>query len=196
MNNTEIKFVDTSKECIDMMKKLSKQGLKASGKIITKVLKEKIPVRTGGLKKSIVAWAKIDYKTGIPYMEVGYRSRQQMKKRGVKFFVNPWWFEFGTKPHEIMTNEMKNKGKSSYELHDHQRNYGVIVQHPGMGQKNFLRNSSSVIIGIFSFFADRFLDEVELLSLLIRMVVFFETDPITLPPAFSISDCNSLRFLN
>jgi len=141
MDNVKVEFVDTSKECIEMMKKLSKQGLKASGKVITKVLKEKIPVRTGGLKKSIVAWAKIDRNTGIPYMEVGYRSRQQMKKRGVKYFVNPWWFEFGTKPHEIMTDEMKNTGKSSYELHDHQRKYGVIIQHPGMTQKNFLRNT-------------------------------------------------------
>jgi glycerol dehydrogenase-like iron-containing ADH family enzyme len=40
-----------------------------------------------------------------------------------------------------MTNEMKNTGKSTYELHDHQRNYGVIVQHPGMTNKNFLRNT-------------------------------------------------------
>ena len=141
MNNTEIQFIDTSEECIEMMKKLSKQGLKASGKIITKNLKSKIPVRTGGLKKSIVAWAKIDKETGTPYMEVGYRSRSQMRKRGVKYFVNPWWFEFGTKPHEIMTKEMKKKGKSSYELHDHQRSYGVIVKHPGMTNKNFLRNT-------------------------------------------------------
>lgn len=141
MDNTRVEFVDTSKECMQMMKKLSKQGLKASGKIITKTLKTKIPVRTGGLKKSIVAWAKIDRNTGIPYMEVGYRSRQQMKKRGVKYFVNPWWFEFGTKPHEIMTDEMKKNGKSSYQLHDHQRNYGVIVKHPGMTNKNFLRNT-------------------------------------------------------
>lgn len=139
--NNEVKFVDTSKECIQMMKKLSKEGLKASGKVITKTLKSKIPVRTGGLKKSIVAWAKIDYKTGIPYMEVGYRSKAQMRKRGIKYFVNPWWFEFGTRPHEIMTNEMKKSGKSSYQLHDHQRKYGLIVKHPGMTNKNFLRNT-------------------------------------------------------
>lgn len=139
--NQQVQFVDTSKECIQMMKKLSKEGLKASGKIITRTLKTKIPVRTGGLKKSIVAWAKIDYKTGIPYMEVGYRSRAQMKKRGVKYFVNPWWFEFGNKPHEIMTKDMKKRGKSSYQLHDHQRSYGVIVKHPGMTNKNFLRNT-------------------------------------------------------
>lgn len=70
MNNVEVKFIDTSKETVDLLKKLSKDGLKASGKIITKILKEKIPVRTGGLKKSIVAWAKIDKNTGQPYMEV------------------------------------------------------------------------------------------------------------------------------
>jgi HK97 gp10 family phage protein len=141
MDKTKVEFIDTSKECIQEMKKLSKQGLKASGKVITKALKDKIPGRTGGLKKSIVAWVKIDYKTGIPYMEVGYRSRAQMKKRGVKYFVNPHWFEFGTRPHDIMTYEMKSTGKSSYQLKDHQRKYGVIVSHPGMTSKNFLRNT-------------------------------------------------------
>ena len=141
-NKVDIKFIDTSKETVDMLKKLSKDGLKAGGKIITKILKEKIPVRTGGLKKSIVAWAKIDKYTGQPYMQVGYRSKAQMKKRGVKFFVNPTWFEFGTKPHGIETKQFKNTGKSSYELKDNEGNkFGVFVGHPGMTNKNFLKNT-------------------------------------------------------
>lgn len=142
MNNAEVKFIDTSKETVDLLKKLSKDGLKSSGKIITKILKEKIPVRTGGLKKSIVAWAKIDKNTGQPYMEVGYRSKAQMQKRGVKFFVNPTWFEFGTKPHGIETKAFAKTGKSSYELKDNNGNkFGIFVGHPGMTNKNFLRNT-------------------------------------------------------
>ncbi len=141
-NQVKVEFIDISSETKKTMVKLSKDALKESGKVVTKILKETVPVRSGGLKKSIVAWAKIDYKTGQPYMEVGYRSRQQMRKKyGIKFFVNPTWFEFGTKPHEIMTKMMKKNGISTYKLHDHENDYGFKVMNPGMTSKNFLRNS-------------------------------------------------------
>ncbi len=145
MSEAKIEFIDTSKECIDLMRKYAKEGLKASGKVITKILKDDIKsnhYKTGGLYKSIVAWAKIDYKTGQPYMEVGYRSRKQMKKRGVKYYVNPWWLEFGIVSHEISTKQFKKSGKSTYELHDNMGNkFGFIVQHPGVKGKNLLRNT-------------------------------------------------------
>lgn len=145
MNENSVKFVDTSKECIDLMKKYAKEGLKASGKVITKILKNDIKsnhYKTGGLYKSIVAWAKINYKTGQPYMEVGYRSRAQMKKRGVKYYVNPWWFETGIKPHTIATKQFVDTGKTSYELHDNRGvKFGIIVRHPGRTGKNLLRNT-------------------------------------------------------
>lgn len=142
-SNIKIEFIDTSKECIDMMKKITKDSLKQSGKIVTNVLKEKINVRTGGLKKSIKAWAKVDYKTGQPYLEVGYLSKAQMKRKyGIKFFVNPAWFEFGVKPHEIMTRQMKSGAKSlTYELEGNGHKYGYKVNHPGISQKNLLRNT-------------------------------------------------------
>lgn len=139
--SNETKFIDTSSEVKKEMVNLSKKALKAGGKVVAKILKDKVNVRTGGLKKAITAWAKIDKATGQPYMDFGYRSRSQMRKRGVKFFVNPCWFEFGTKPHTIMTKEYKETGKSSYELEGNGRKFGVIVKHPGMSNKNFLRNT-------------------------------------------------------
>ena len=138
----EIKFIDTSSEVKKEMVNLSKQALKAGGKVVTKILRSAVPVKTGGLRKSITAWAKIDRKSGQPYMEIGYRSRSQMRKRGVKFFVNPAWFEFGTKPHGITTKEFNETGKSTYQLQDLKgKKYGVFVGHPGMANKNFLRNT-------------------------------------------------------
>lgn len=142
-NVCKVEFIDTSKECIAMMKKLSKDALKQGGKIVTDVLKEKVPVKRGYFKKAVKAWAKIDYKTGQPYLEVGYLSRSQTRKKfGLKYFVNPSWFEFGTKPHQIQTAQFKKGGKLTYELHDNHINYGYVVQHPGMGSKNFLRNTA------------------------------------------------------
>ncbi len=143
MENTKIEFIDTSQECIKMMKKLSKDALKQGGKIVTSKLKEKIPVKRGYFKKAVKAWAKINYKTGQPYLEVGYLTREQMRKKyGIKYFVNPTWFEFGTRPHTIQTIQSKEGGKLTYELHDNHTKYGYIVQHPGMSSKNFLRNTA------------------------------------------------------
>ncbi len=142
MNNAKIEFIDTSKECIQMMKKLSKDALKLGGKVVTKKLQEKMPVKRGYLKKAVKAWAKIDFKTGQPYLEVGYLTRGQMRKKyGIKYFVNATWFEFGTKPHTIQTIQSKGGGKLTYELHDNHTKYGYIVSHPGMAHKNFLRNT-------------------------------------------------------
>lgn len=140
-NNVKFTYIDTSQETIQMMTKLSKDALKAGGKVVTKILKESIPSKTGSLRKEVAAWAKIDKKTGQPYLDVGYRSAAQMRKRGIKYFVNPWWFEFGTKSHAIMTKDFAKSGKSSYELNNGIQKFGVIVQHPGMTSKNFLRNT-------------------------------------------------------
>ena len=40
MSEPKVEFVDTSKECIDLMRKYAKEGLKAGGKVITKILRE------------------------------------------------------------------------------------------------------------------------------------------------------------
>lgn len=144
-NEVKVTFTDTSKECIDLMRKYAKEGLKAGGKVITKILRDDIKAnhyKTGGLYKSIKAWAKIDYKTGQPYMEVGYKSKAEMKKQGIKYWVNPWWLEVGYSPHQIATKEYVNTKKSSYELMDNKgTKYGIIVQHPGKTGKNLLRNT-------------------------------------------------------
>lgn len=141
MKTAKIQFTDTSKECIKMMQKLSKDALKKAGKVVTTKLKDKMPVKTGGLKKSIVAWAIVDRQTGIPSLQVGYRSRKQMAKRGVKYFVNPWWFEFGTRPHRINVKKFNDKGFAMYKLSNGYQDFGFSVQHPGMSNKNFLRNT-------------------------------------------------------
>lgn len=129
---SDTKFIDTSHECKQMMIKLSKGALKDAGKIVTKILKDTVPVRTGNFKKSIKAWVKIDYKTGQPYLQVGYLNRKQMLKRGVKFFVNPAWFEFGVRSHTI---------KSEKKVLYHKNNFGKMIQHPGMSGRNFLKNT-------------------------------------------------------
>ena len=143
-NVTKVEFIDTSQECIKMMTKLSKDALKEGGKVVTNILKKEIPVKRGYLQKAVTAWAKIDFKTGQPYLEVGYLSRSRMRKKyGIKYFVNPTWFEFGVKPHNIRTLQLKQGAKFlSYELHDNSHKFGYSVQHPGMSNKNFLRNTA------------------------------------------------------
>ena len=141
MYNSQVEFTDTSKECIQMMRKLAKDALKEGAKIVMPIIRDSMPIKRGLLKKSIKSWAKIDFKTGQPYLDIGYLSRSEMRKKyGIKYFVNPTWLEFGVQPHSIQTNQLKNLQKVTYELHDNNTKYGYFVQHPGIGSKNFLRN--------------------------------------------------------
>ncbi len=55
------------------------------------------------------------------------------------------------------------------------------------------KNSSSEITGMPSSFAFLFFPEVEVVSLLIRKLVFADTEPLTFPPRLSIFSFSSLR---
>ena len=141
MYSSDVEFTDTSKECIQMMRKLSKDALKAGAKEVMPIFRERLPNKRGLSKKLIKSWAKIDYATGQPYLEIGYLNHEQAEKRGCKFYVNPYWIEFGVQPHLIQTKQLKNNSKLTYELHDNNMKYGYSVQHPGTHQKNILRNT-------------------------------------------------------
>lgn len=127
------------------MIKYAKKGLATGGKIVTKIMKEEIKANnahSGALVKAVGASAKIDNQTGQPYLEVGYRKKKPMKKKGVKFYINPYWFEFGVTPHQETTKEFKETGKSTYMLHNHLgQKFGYITNHPGARSKNLLRNT-------------------------------------------------------
>lgn len=127
------------------MTKYAKEGLKAGAKIVNKSIRKELKAshyRTGSLYKQYTSWAKIDYDTGQPYASLGYRSIEEMQKRGVKYYVNPYWIEFGIKPHQIATKQFVKTGKSTYFLHDEMGNkFGIIVNHPGVKGKNLLRNT-------------------------------------------------------
>lgn len=133
--SNEIKFIDTSTEVKNEMVNLSKQALRSGSKVIRKILKDSVPVRTGKFKKSIASWVKVDKLTGQPSVDVGYYSRSQVKKKyGIKYFANPAWFEFGTKSHVIQIRKAKT-------LTDGRIDFGKSVINKGMSGKNFLRNT-------------------------------------------------------
>lgn len=123
--------------------KLTRQALMKAGREVNKKIKGKIPIKTGSLKAEIGAKVLFDKSSGIPNLEIGYRNKSQMRKKGYKFYVNPSWFEFGTKPHQISTKEAQRSAKNyTYKLKDKQgREYGYVVNHPGMNSKIFKKYS-------------------------------------------------------
>lgn len=113
-----------------------------AGRLVRKTLKEKLPKKTGSLQASVRARVEFDKSSGIPTLMTGYSNSCQMRKKGYKHYVNPYWFEFGTKPHTIQTKELTNGNKLTYKLQDSKGiEYGYIINHPGMTNKNFLRNT-------------------------------------------------------
>ena len=50
MEYIQVSFTDTSKECIQMMRKLAKEALKEGTKVVQPIIRESIPVKRGLLK--------------------------------------------------------------------------------------------------------------------------------------------------
>lgn len=133
-NEVKIEFIDTSTEAMKMMKQLSRKALKQAGKTIINKMQPSLAlhVKSGAFQKSIFGKVEVTKASGYrPVLLIGYRNRNEMvKKYGIKYYINPYWMEQGTKPHRI---------SSSKGLYDDQGNYfGHSIEHPGQKINNFL----------------------------------------------------------
>lgn len=132
-NKTKVKFIDTSHEVKQTMVKLSKSALNASAKVVRQILRENLPTRSKRLKNHIASWARIDYKTGQPELQIGFQSWQRVKKRGKKpSHANPHWIEFGVSPHQITSDKVMQYSDTFF---------GKNVSHSGVRGTHILRNT-------------------------------------------------------
>lgn len=156
-NEVKIDFVDTSTEAMKMMKQLSRKALKQAGKTIMDKIKPTLSqhVKTGAFQKAIYGKVEVSKLSGYrPALLIGYRNRKEMEKKyGIKYYINPYWMEQGTKPHRI-TSE---KG-----LYDDQGNYfGHSIEHPGQKINNFLSNVVQQNIGEIRKAQEEFLKQLD-----------------------------------
>ncbi len=132
---SEVTFVSMSTEAKKTMAGLSKTALRASGKVVRKILRNNIPIRSKRFKNHIGTWAYIDRNTGQPQLQVGFYSWQRVKSKGkLPSHASPHWIESGTATHQI---NPKNASSMGYNGNF----YGRLVQHPGQRGTNVLRNS-------------------------------------------------------
>ncbi len=132
---TEVKFIDTSHEVKQTLVKLSKSALNASAKVVRRIIRENLPTRSKRLKNHVASWAKIDYSTGQPELQIGFQSWQKVKSRGKKpSNANPHWVEFGVNPH-ILT------AKNSKVMAYNGTFYGKEASHSGTRGTHVLRNA-------------------------------------------------------
>ena len=136
--SSTVTFVNTSAEAKKTMQGLSKTALRESGKVIRRLLREKIAssglVHSNRFKNHIGTWAFIDRQTGQPQMQVGFYSRARVIKKGKKAsHSSPHWIEFGTNSHEITS-------KGHYMRYE-DNIYGFSVQHPGQKATHLLRDT-------------------------------------------------------
>ncbi|MCL2518009.1 MAG: hypothetical protein FWF15_05545 [Oscillospiraceae bacterium] len=130
-----INFTDTSKETIKAMQVLSKKALNASGKVVRKIIRDKVPERTKLLKNHIASWAFVNKATGQPTIQIGFYGWQKVRQRGKQpSHANPHWIEFGTKPHKITVKSAKAMGYGD-------NFFGGGVNHPGAKPQHVLRNA-------------------------------------------------------
>lgn len=175
MKKTEI--IDTSKEVKKAMVSLSKKALREAGKVITKELRPKIPAKTGNLRKGVRSWAIVNYRTGKPEVMVGYLSAARMRKQyGIRYWVNPTWFEFGVKPHSIVAG-IKRGGKTNAKfLTDGRHDFGKEVMHPGLPRKNLLRDTAYENIDAIVQAQKKYLSELNDLIITVGGTVPYENE--------------------
>lgn len=114
---------------------LSKTALRASGKVIRKILRDNIPIRSKRFRNHIGTWAFVDRSTGQPQLQVGFYSWQRVKSKGkLPSHASPHWIEHGTSAHAIT---VKNAKVMAYNGEV----YGRHVNHPGQRATNVLRDS-------------------------------------------------------
>ncbi|MDR1001681.1 MAG: hypothetical protein LBL82_00200 [Oscillospiraceae bacterium] len=134
-NKSEVTFVDTSPEVKKALIGLSKTALRASGKVVRKLLRDNIYTRSKRIKNHIASWAFVDRSTGQPQLQVGFYGRQRVKKRGkLPSHASPHWIEFGTRPHKIRI-------KNARVLTFNDVFFGSEVSHPGQKATNVLRDT-------------------------------------------------------
>ena len=139
--SSSVTFIDTSKEAKKTMQGLSKTALRESGKVVRKLLREKIAssglVHSNRFKNHIGTRAFIDRTTGQPQLQVGFYSWQKVLKKGKKASrASPHWIEFGTKAHNI-----PGKSKQGHFMRYEDNIYGFNVQHPGQKATHLLRDT-------------------------------------------------------
>ena len=117
------------------MEKLSRDALNASGRVIMKIMRENIPIRSKRFSNHIGKWTFIGRKDGIPQMQIGFYGWQTVKKKHkIPSSMNPHWVEFGTSPHIITVKNAKSLGFNNIL-------YGRSVQHPGTPATHLLRDT-------------------------------------------------------
>lgn len=133
--NSKIVFEDYSQDVIKTMQGLSKSALRESGKVVRKILRKNIPVRSKRLKNHIASWAFVERRTGQPQLQIGYYSWQRVRKRNKEpSHASPSWVEFGTSPHVISAKKAKAMAYA-------ENFYGSKVHHGGQRATHVLRNS-------------------------------------------------------
>lgn len=142
-NKYNVTFVNKSDEVKKAIVGLSKTALRASGKVVRKYLRDNVPLRSRRFKNHIGTWVMINYSTGQPTLQVGFKSWQKVKKDGkLPSHASPHWVEFGTSPiggkHE--TRKLITPKTAKVLAHDNII-YGRSVKHPGTAGTHVLRNT-------------------------------------------------------
>ena len=95
----QVKFTDTSTSAKNGMMEQEKKALRATAKLLRKVVKDATPVQRGWLKKSIGTWVKTNRRDGSCELQIGVYTSDRAKKKHIEMpYANRYahLVEFGT----------------------------------------------------------------------------------------------------
>jgi len=139
-------FIDTSDEVIKQMKIVSRKACRKIAKEISKEFVQIAPIKRGSIRKSIHSGARISSTTGQAYGSVGILSKKKLQAKGIKFVVNPYWMEFGTRLHYIKNKE-SSQGAPKKVLANKRSGvmFGKSIVHSGSKRVPFLGDAAKKV---------------------------------------------------
>lgn len=102
-NKAGVVFISRAKEVKDLMVELERAALKEVAKFLRPLIKDRVPVDEGVLKKNVGTWVKRlgkqmgGERKGTPVLQVGIYNRTRAKKRGYKYAYHAHLVQFGTR---------------------------------------------------------------------------------------------------
>ncbi|MBO0962497.1 HK97 gp10 family phage protein [Neobacillus sp. MM2021_6] len=96
MGSNGVRYESNAKEVKKAIRQLEKKALRATAKVLRKLIKKKVPVDEGVLKKNVGSWVK-GKASEDPVLQIGVYDRARAKRKGYVYAYHAHLVQFGTK---------------------------------------------------------------------------------------------------
>jgi HK97 gp10 family phage protein len=95
MARNDVRYESNTKEVKKAIRKLEKQALRQIAKLLRKLIKKRVPIDEGVLRKNVGSWVK-GKASEDPVLQIGVYTRDRAKRKGYVYAYHAHLVQFGT----------------------------------------------------------------------------------------------------